>query len=251
MTAFLWRLRVIGLRGWPRPLAVICFTQRQTECGWWAHPRYVKGCQRARARMVSTWGTISQQARWVFFTRAPSGSTPKLAPLLPRSAQQAHKILARTLFVSHPPPYTLHLTSVDGAEETGYKHLPPLDESVAAHLCLPMAIGWKARATHPSKPCRATSALAEHAYSAAGQSASALHSIDAGLDSASLRDLRSATDLALRATKATAQAIGCSMSNLIVLDALPEASPLLGHGPTGCPCQTFVRWLASPRRPRL
>ncbi len=41
---------------------------------------------------------------------------------------------------------------------------------------------------------------------------------DASLDSASLRDLRSATDLALRTTKATAQAIGRSMSSLIVLE---------------------------------
>ncbi len=41
---------------------------------------------------------------------------------------------------------------------------------------------------------------------------------DAGLDPASLSDLRSATDLALRATKATAQAIGRSMSSLIVLE---------------------------------
>ncbi len=41
---------------------------------------------------------------------------------------------------------------------------------------------------------------------------------EAGLDSASLRDLRSMTDLALRATKATAQASGRSMSSLIVLE---------------------------------
>ncbi len=61
-------------------------------------------------------------------------------------------------------------------------------------------------------------AVQSHAYSAAGQVASALHSMavlqvfqakmlaseEAGLDAASLRDLRSATDLALRATKATA-----------------------------------------------
>ncbi len=41
---------------------------------------------------------------------------------------------------------------------------------------------------------------------------------EAGLDSAFLRDLRSATDLALRANKATTQAIGHSMSSLIVLE---------------------------------
>ncbi len=44
-----------------------------------------------------------------------------------------------------------------------------------------------------------------------------LASEEAGLDAASLRDLRSVTDLALRATKATLQAIGRSMSSLIVL----------------------------------
>ncbi len=96
------------------------------------------------------------------------------------------------------------LTSVDGAEKKGYEHLPPQVSG------------------------RATSALAGHAYSVAGQAASALHSMavhqvfqvkmlakeDAGLDSASLRALRSATDLALRTTKATAQEIGRSMSSL-------------------------------------
>ncbi len=41
---------------------------------------------------------------------------------------------------------------------------------------------------------------------------------EAGLDAASLRDLRSATDLVLHATNATAQAIGRSMSSLIVLE---------------------------------
>ncbi len=41
---------------------------------------------------------------------------------------------------------------------------------------------------------------------------------EAGLYSATFKDLRSATDLALRTTKATAQAIERSMSSLIVLE---------------------------------
>ncbi len=45
-----------------------------------------------------------------------------------------------------------------------------------------------------------------------------LASEDADLDSASLKDMRSATDLALCATKSTAQAIGRFMSSLIVLE---------------------------------
>ncbi len=67
------------------------------------------------------------------------------------------------------------LTSVGGVEEIGYERLPPLDESVATHLCQPTAIGWKVRASHPSKPCRAASVLAGRVYSAAGQAASVLH----------------------------------------------------------------------------
>ncbi|KAL0173136.1 hypothetical protein M9458_033447, partial [Cirrhinus mrigala] len=125
------------------------------------------------------------------------------------------------------------LTSVDGAEDKGYEKLPPLDKSVAAHLCPPTAIGWKTKASHPSKPCRTTSALAGRAYTSAGQAASALHSMAilqvfqakllaqsdrSALDPATLTELRSATDLALRATKATAQAIGRSMASLVVLE---------------------------------
>ncbi len=100
--------------------------------------------------------------------------------------------------------------------------MPQLDESVAVHLCPPTAIGWKAKASHPSKPCRTTSALAGRSYASAGQAASALHSMavlqvyqakllsvidESEPDPATLRELRSATDLALRATKSTAQAI--------------------------------------------
>ncbi len=81
------------------------------------------------------------------------------------------------------------------------------------------AIGWKAKASHPSKPCRTTSALAGRSYASAGQAASALSAIDESEpDPATLRELRSATDLALRATKTTAQAIGRSMASLVVLE---------------------------------
>ncbi|XP_067276297.1 uncharacterized protein [Pseudorasbora parva] len=97
----------------------------------------------------------------------------------------------------------------------------------------PSTRGWQSRAQHPSKPCRTTSALAGRAYASAGQASAALHtmavlqvfqarllrSLDESVpDSEVLKDLRSATDLALRATKATAQAIGKNMANLTVLE---------------------------------
>ncbi len=127
--------------------------------------------------MVSACGAISQQAGRVVSPGSPSGPRPTLIPLLPRSPWRAHKIVARPLLDLHPS-FCFHcLTSVDSAEEKGYEHLPPLDESVAADICPPMAIGWKARVSQPSKPCRATSALAGRAYLAAGQAASPLHSM--------------------------------------------------------------------------
>ncbi|KAI2645948.1 hypothetical protein H4Q32_025302 [Labeo rohita] len=157
----------------------------------------------------------------------------RASPFLP----EVHEELTR----SWRAPYSARLrtssssalTSVDGADDKGYEKLPPLDESVAAHLCPPTAIGWKTKASHPSKPCRTTSALARRAYTSAGQAASALHSMailqvfqakllaqsdKSALDPATLTELRSATDLALRATKATAQAIGRSMASLVVLE---------------------------------
>ncbi len=102
--------------------------------------------------------------------------------------------------------------------------MPQLDESVAAHLCPPTAIGWKAKASHPSKPCRTTSALAGRSNASAGQAASALLSMavlqvyQAKLLSAVDESEPDATDLALRATKTTAQAIGRSMASLVVLE---------------------------------
>ncbi len=107
-----------------------------------------------------------------------------------------------------PPPSTMMSSQNCGEPHTRL-------ESV--HLLLPLSrwrkriqvpapsgwFGWKARVSHPSKLCRATSAPAWCAYSAAGQAALALHttavlqvfqakmlaSEEAVLDAASLRDL--------------------------------------------------------------
>lgn len=127
-------------------------------------------------------------------------------------------------------PSSSTLSVVDGAQERGYQHLPPIEEAVSTHLCPPSA-GWQSKAVHPSKACRTSSALTGRAYAAAGQAGSALHTMavlqvfqanllqqmdEAGPNPEALSDLRSATDLALRATKITAQAIGRAMAVLTV-----------------------------------
>ncbi|ROL50321.1 hypothetical protein DPX16_4252 [Anabarilius grahami] len=90
---------------------------------------------------------------------------------------QASRQRAAPFFLEVHDELTKSLTTVVGSEEKGYKKLPPLDESVAAHLCPPAAIGWKAKTALPSKPCRTTSTLVGHIYSSAGQAASVLHTM--------------------------------------------------------------------------
>ncbi len=80
----------------------------------------------------------------------PSPFFPEVHDELTRSWRSPYSARLRTSASSA-------LTTVDGAEEKGYERMPQLDESVAAHLCPPTAIGWKAKASHPSKPCRTTS----------------------------------------------------------------------------------------------
>lgn len=97
----------------------------------------------------------------------------------------------------------LPLIAVDDMEQKVYDRMPVVDEAVASHLCPPAAIGWKFKATHPSKPCRTSAS--------ASQAASALHTMtmlqvfqaklhctmeEAGHDPATFKELCSATDLA-------------------------------------------------------
>ncbi len=121
------------------------------------------------------------------------------------------------------------LTSVEGMEEKGYDSLPPLDESVAAHLCPPTASGRKAKAAHPSKLCRTTSALAGRAYSSAAQRFTPrwFCKFYRQNSSAPWMSLTQTPQLSMScavrptwpcATKMTAQTIGRSMASLVQLE---------------------------------
>ncbi len=161
---------------------------------------------------VFSWGTI----------KPPADAHPPSSP----------KFMTSSRYRGMPPHWSrmrpsasAALTSVDGAEQR-LRLWMSLWPRIYARPRL--SDGRRGRAICPS----CSSALAGRAYSAAGQVALALHTMavlqvfqnkmlaheEAGLDAASLRDLRSVTDLALRATKATAQAIGRSLSSLVVLE---------------------------------
>ncbi len=74
-----------------------------------------------------------------------------LSPFFPEVHDELTKSWCAPYSSRIRPSASVSLTSVDGAEEKGYEHLPPLDESVATHLCLPTAFERKARASHSSK----------------------------------------------------------------------------------------------------
>lgn len=84
----------------------------------------------------------------------------------------------------------------------------------------PTALGWKTKASHPSKPCRMTSVVRQSVCRK--RPGSALHTIGVlqvyQPRSSGIQRAVGATDLALRADKATAQAIGRTMASLVMLE---------------------------------
>ncbi len=123
------------------------------------------------------------------------------------------------------------LTTLDSGAARRYAGIPQVERVIAVHLCPRNAATWRNRPRLPSRACKLTAALAAKAYSAAGQTASALHAMailqvhqakvlkqvhkgsnDPGL----MQELRTATDFALRATKFTARSLGKAMSTMVV-----------------------------------
>ncbi len=115
-------------------------------------------------------------------------------------------------------------TKLVGSVEQGYTAMPVVEDTLASHLSPSLAPSWKSCTLLPSKSCRTTSALIGKSYIAAGQAGMALHTMailqayqadvlkemdeGTGLTPEAVKELRRATDLALRATKHTARAVG-------------------------------------------
>ncbi len=130
-------------------------------------------------------------------------------------------------FSSHLTNAAADFTNLVSSVEQGYTAMPVVEDTLASHLLPSLAPSWKSRPL-PSKPCRTTSALIGKSYIAAGQAGMALHTMailqayqadvlkemdeGTGLTPEAMKELRRATDLALRATKHTARAVGRSMA---------------------------------------
>ncbi len=125
-------------------------------------------------------------------------------------------------------------TNLVGSVEQGYNDIPLVEDTLASHLLPSLAPSWKSRPLLPTKPCRTTSALIGKSYIAAVQAGMALHTMailqayqadvlkemdeGTGLTPEAVKELRRATDLALRATKHTARTVGRSMAGSVAAE---------------------------------
>ncbi|KAI2655577.1 Transposon Ty3-G Gag-Pol polyprotein [Labeo rohita] len=130
-------------------------------------------------------------------------------------------------------PASYNYGSVAGLDERGYRAMPRVEQTLASYLSPGSASSLKAPAL-PTKPLRVTSALVGKGYTAAGQAGACLHTmsvlqayqadllkeLDEGeeIKDADIAEVRRTADLALRATKETARAIGRSIAALVAVE---------------------------------
>ncbi len=114
-----------------------------------------------------------------------------------------------------------------------YEKMPPVEETLASYLFMGRTTSLKVPSL-PSKPLQDTSRLNGKAYAAAGQVVASLHTMAVlhadqadllkdldngqGLSPDQVAELRGTTDLALRATKQAATAMGRSMAAMVVTE---------------------------------
>ncbi len=123
--------------------------------------------------------------------------------------------------------------NIEGMRENDYERMPPVEETLASYLSVGETSSLKAPSL-PSKPLQETSRLNGRAYEAAGQAVASLHKMAVlqayqadllkdldkgqGLSPDEVAELRRTTDLALRATKQAATAMGRSMAAMVVTE---------------------------------
>ncbi len=171
--------------------------------------------------------------RIIPFLVSLSFSLPRSAPVpfFPEVHEELTKLWMAPFTARSRSSVSSVLTTLNGGAARGYAGIPQVERAIAVHLCPRNAATWRNRPCLPSKACKLTAALTAKAYSAAGQAASALHTMailqvhqakalkqvhEGSTDPGLMQELRTATDFALRATKVTARSLGKAMSTMVV-----------------------------------
>jgi hypothetical protein len=174
-----------------------------------------------------------------FQTSPPHRSLPFFPDLHTEVSRSWGKPFSARLFA---PPHGFH-GRVLGAGQRGYGAMPRVEQTLASYLSPDAASSLKAP-TLPTKPLRTSSALVGKGYAAAGLAGACLHTTAVlqayqadllkdldegkGVSAEDVCELRRTADLALRATRETARAIGRSMAALVAAERHLGVDPV-GH----------------------
>ena len=168
---------------------------------------------------------------WYLGVARAGSQRPAPVPFFPEVHDELTKSWTAPFTARNRPVGSSSLTTLDGGAAKGYSAIPSVERAVAMQLCPKSASSWRGDPVLPSRACRHSSGLTGSAYAACGEAASALHAMallqvhqakalkdlhEGGHDPEVLKELRTATDLALRATKVTASSLGRAMSTLVV-----------------------------------
>ncbi len=168
---------------------------------------------------------------WFLGVDCDGSQGPTLVPFFPEVHDELTGTWTAPFTARNRSSGSSSLASLDGGTARGYTEVPPVERSVAMQLCPRTASTWRGNPLLPSRACRHSSALTGSAYAGCGEAASALHAMallqvhqakalrdlhEGGHDPEVLSELRTATDLALRATKVTARSLGRAMSTMVV-----------------------------------
>ncbi|XP_012697214.2 uncharacterized protein LOC105912761 [Clupea harengus] len=156
------------------------------------------------------------------FYSGPPVSAPSPIPFFPEVHRELMKTWASPYSARAPVPGFASYLNLDQAKESGYLSFPQVEDAVAGYLSPTMRLGQKPLL--PTRVARHQAGLAEKSYLAAGQAACSSNtaallqryqaklltelSSSLGSDNELVVELRRATDLSLRLTRCTSQALG-------------------------------------------
>ncbi|KAI2652402.1 Transposon Ty3-G Gag-Pol polyprotein [Labeo rohita] len=167
------------------------------------------------------------------FLRSRPPSARRSLPFIPDLQTEVSRSWSSPFSARLFIPASYNYGNVAGLDERGYRAMPRVEQTLASYLSPGSASSLKAPAL-PSKPLRVTSALVSKGYTAAGLAGACLHTmsvlqayqadllkeLDEGeeINETDIVELKRTADLALRATKETARAIGRSMAALVAAE---------------------------------
>ncbi|KAL0187634.1 hypothetical protein M9458_014733, partial [Cirrhinus mrigala] len=164
------------------------------------------------------------------FLRSKNSPPRRSLPFFPDLHDEISRSWVRPFSTRLFVPASDYYGNVVGLDERAYKAMPRVEQTLASYLSPGEASSLKAP-TLPSKPLRTTSALLGKGYTSAGQAGACLHTMSllqayqadllkelAEGEKVDLEELRKTADLALRATKETARAVGRSMAAMVAAE---------------------------------